>query len=368
LTELLDIIAAQASLSEECKAVSVDLPNHERVAVLFPAGLRVAFSCRDPGEMVEQAVYWRMKEDQLGRGPFEASVRAVHSGRIQMSRARRTQGLWLRGSIPAGTVVLASLHRPSAPVFLRSARVAEHEVMLVRAEDELDFRSVGGDQQITAAVDATLFEGLARAALGPAVFDRWCPDCLALREPAIRPRLNRRLMYLLDEAFDQPDRLRHPDHGRAWEYRVLDAWLADVVAPDPGFTPAMRHRAAREAESFLRENLDRPVSIAELCLLTGAPKRTLMLGFTDSFGMPPLTLHRRLRLNAVRRDLADSRPGETTVTDAALRWGFDHFGRFSVDYHRMFGESPIATLRGPGRVRSHAPVGIPLVRRTIRHS
>jgi AraC family transcriptional regulator, ethanolamine operon transcriptional activator len=318
----------------------------------FPAGLRVDFTCRDPDEMVEQAVYWGMEEDQLGRGPFEASVRGVHSGRIQMSRARRTQGLWLRGSIPAGTVVLASLLRRSAPVFHRGARVAEHEVMLVRAADELDFRSVVGDQQITVAVHAPLFEELARAALGPAFFDCGSPDRLALRAPTIRSRLNRRLMDLLDEGFDQPDRLRHPEHGRAWDYRVLDTWLADVTAPDPGFTPAMRHLAAREAESFLRENLDRPVSIAELCVVTGVPKRTLMLGFADSFGMPPLAFHRRLRLNAARRDLAGSRPGEATVTDVALHWGFDHFGRFSIDYRRMFGESPIATLRGSSRTRS----------------
>src|SRR6516164_6441720 len=132
----------------------------------FPAGLRVDFTCRDPDEMVEQAVYWGLEEDQLGRGPFEASVWGVHSGRIQMSQAQRTQGLWLRGSIPAGTVVLASLHQRSTPVFLRGTRVAEHEVMLVRAGDELDFRSVGGDQQITGAVHAPLFEELARAVLG----------------------------------------------------------------------------------------------------------------------------------------------------------------------------------------------------------
>jgi AraC family ethanolamine operon transcriptional activator len=348
--------------------MSVNLPNHERVAPLFPAGMRIDFSCRDPDEMAERASYWGIEQDQLGAGSFEASIRAIHSGRVQMSWARRTQGLLLRGSIPRGAVVLSSISRQCGPVFHRGVRVAEHEVMLAGSLSGLDFRSVGGDQQFTAAVDATLFERLARATLGPALFDRRSPDCLALREPAIRSRLNDRLRCLLDEAFDEPDRLRHPDHGQAWEYRVLDAWLADLEAPDPGFAPAMRHRAARDAESFLRDNLDRPVSIAELCLVTGVPKRTLMLGFTDSFGLPPLTLHRRLRLNAARRDLALSRPGDTTVTDAALRWGFDHFGRFSVDYRRMFGESPIATLRGPGRARSHAAVGIAPVRRAIGHA
>ena len=89
--------------------------------VTFPAGLRVDFTCRDPDEMIERAVYWAMEQDQLGQGPFEANVRGIHSGRIQMSRGQRTQGLWLRGSIPAGPVVLASLDQRSAPVFLRGA-------------------------------------------------------------------------------------------------------------------------------------------------------------------------------------------------------------------------------------------------------
>jgi AraC family ethanolamine operon transcriptional activator len=312
----------------------------------FPAGLRDAFSCRDPDEMVEHAAYWNMEANQLGRGPFEGSFWGVYSGRVQMNWSGRKQGLMLRGAIPSGAVVLSSLHRHSAPVFHRGLAVGDHQVMLLQVGDEVDFRSLAGDEQITAAVHADLFDELARAALGPAFFEGQSADRLALREPLLRPRLNRRLMSLLEEGFHQPGRLQDPAYGRAWEYQVLDAWLSDVAAPDPGFTPAMRHRAARQAEEYLSENLDRPVSIAELCLELGVPKRTLMLGFSDSFGIPPLAFHRRLRLNAARRDLVRSRPGETSVTEVALRWGFDHFGRFSVDYRRLFGESPIATLRG----------------------
>jgi AraC-like DNA-binding protein len=74
-----------------------------------------------------------------------------------------------------------------------------------------------------------------------------------------------------------------------------------------------------------------------------------MLGFRDLFGIPPHAYHRRLRLSAARRQLLRSWPGETSVTAVAMRWGFDHFGRFSVDYRRVFGESPIATLQGAAK-------------------
>ena len=144
--------------------------------------------------------------------------------------------------------------------------------------------------------------------------------------PSARADLNRSLVALLDEAFTHSDRLSEPDYCRNWEYRVLDAWLAQVVAPDPGASPSWRHRAARHAETYLRENPDRPISVGELCLETGVPKRTLMLGFHEAFGISPGAYHRRLRLNAARRDLSrsltsrsDGRAGGPALGLRALR-------------------------------------------------
>jgi AraC family transcriptional regulator, ethanolamine operon transcriptional activator len=312
----------------------------------FPAGLRVDFSCRDPDELSERSPYWGLDEVQLGQGAFEASIRAVHSGRVQLNCAHRDLGSLIQGSIPSEAVVLASIHRQGAPVLLRGAPVTDHQLMWIDCRHEVDCQSLGGSDLITVAVHTPLFDDLALATLGPAFFDGKVGDRLALRGPQSRPGLNRRLLDLLDHGLNQSERLCNPEYGRAWEYQILDACLADVAAPDWGASLPMRHRAARQAESYLREHRDRRVSVAELCLVTGVPKRTLMLGFRDLFGIPPLAYHRRMRLGAARRDLARSGPGEDSVTAVALRWGFDHFGRFSVDYRRMFGESPIASLRG----------------------
>jgi AraC family ethanolamine operon transcriptional activator len=53
---------------------------------------------------------------------------------------------------------------------------------------------------------------------------------------------------------------------------------------------------------------------------------------------------RRVRLQLVRRDLLAAGP-EARVTDAAMRWGFYHLGRFSRLYAAQFGELPSATHR-----------------------
>jgi AraC family ethanolamine operon transcriptional activator len=311
----------------------------------FRPGLQLVFSCRDPDVLSERIQYWGLKQSQLGQGRFHGAIRGTHSAKIQLGCSYRSPGLLIQGSIPEDTVVLSSIVRQATPIIFNGSKVAADQVMWTEAGHELDFRTLGETELVTTAVHAPLFHKMALAMLGPGIFDRNPADRLALRGPQSRHEVGARLRTLLDDDLASPGRLSDPGFASAWEHQVLDTWLAEVIAPDPRASLPMRCRAARQAESFLRENHDRPVSLGELCLVTGVPKRTLMLGFLDLYGLSPVAYHRRMRLNAARRDLALAEPGETSVTTTALRWGFDHLGRFSVDYRRMFGESPVATLR-----------------------
>ncbi|MGK7938928.1 MAG: helix-turn-helix domain-containing protein [Crocosphaera sp.] len=51
------------------------------------------------------------------------------------------------------------------------------------------------------------------------------------------------------------------------------------------------------------------------------------------------------RLNGIRRALLLADPKINTVKNIAYNWGFWHLGHFSVDYKKMFGETPAQTLR-----------------------
>jgi transcriptional regulator GlxA family with amidase domain len=114
--------------------------------------------------------------------------------------------------------------------------------------------------------------------------------------------------------------------------------------------------AARRAIDFIMSRLDEPLSIPRLARGSGLSTRTLHRVIRREYGVPPMALLRRARLARVRLDLQAPRPG-TTVTTAAMRWGFSHLGRFSANYARQFGEAPSDTLRRGGASRFGSSIG-----------
>lgn len=124
----------------------------------------------------------------------------------------------------------------------------------------------------------------------------------------------------------------------AW--RLVEAFVAgeDLDPGDPG------DATARRAEELVSEHLDRPMSLAEVARELGVSPRTVSRIFRNRHGTSPIAFLRRRRLEAARCDLVDAEPGQESVTQVALRYGFQHLGRFAIDYRRSFGESPSETL------------------------
>lgn len=109
------------------------------------------------------------------------------------------------------------------------------------------------------------------------------------------------------------------------------------------------HSMAR-IDRYLDEHSETIVSLQDLCQGVKLPLRTVETIVRARTGLPALVYLRRRRLAFVRRALLNPAPG-TTVTSAALQFGFWHLGRFSNHYHQAYGELPSATIfRMSGRV------------------
>jgi AraC-like DNA-binding protein len=128
--------------------------------------------------------------------------------------------------------------------------------------------------------------------------------------------------------------------------------MQDLLAERAG---RRRHALAREAERLIWQRVASPepggLTLDELCAELGTTRRTLQLAFRDHFETPVGVITRSARLQRVREDLGSG--GAPAVSEAALRCGFEHLGRFAHYYRDFYGESPSATLRGQ-RQRSGA--------------
>ena len=122
-------------------------------------------------------------------------------------------------------------------------------------------------------------------------------------------------------------------------------------------------RAIKRAQEILQAHLELPITLEELCTLTGASSRALQQGFARHTGTSPMAWLRELRLEKVRSELLASARGGTTigtavkVADVAARYGFFHLGHFAAHYRRRFGELPSETAsgsRGHGTMASAA--------------
>jgi AraC-like DNA-binding protein len=102
-------------------------------------------------------------------------------------------------------------------------------------------------------------------------------------------------------------------------------------------------RHVKRALDFMLENAARPLTISDLAAVAQVSPRTLHDGFRRFRGTSPMACLRSIRITRAREDLLTAPPG-TNVTNIALRWGFNHLGRFSQEYKKRYGETPSQTL------------------------
>jgi AraC-like DNA-binding protein len=129
------------------------------------------------------------------------------------------------------------------------------------------------------------------------------------------------------------------------ESRLPAALCAALSGPDPVLLSAsQRLSLARAARDYIEANLTLPLRLEELALAVDADIRRLQRAFRDVFGMSPYRYLLCRRLLLARHRLRSKGARSSTVTQVAVKCGFGHLGRFSVDYRAMFGESPSVAL------------------------
>ncbi|MCK9379482.1 MAG: AraC family transcriptional regulator [Sulfuritalea sp.] len=101
----------------------------------------------------------------------------------------------------------------------------------------------------------------------------------------------------------------------------------------------------RRVEEHIEAHAQFPLDVAALAEQEQVSVRAIYQGFQRCRGMSPGEYLKSVRLQRAHSELLAGDPRDAAVTMVATKWGFNHLGRFSNDYRRLFGELPSVTLR-----------------------
>jgi AraC family ethanolamine operon transcriptional activator len=311
------------------------------------------------GDIDEQAAAltgWNQRYVQLSAGRFRGSVRRRRLQGVSLFFEDLQQSVHQTGHVDADRIGLGVPLLLQGPARFCGAASDGAQLHVFSGAGGFEFRSPQRHGMLGIEIDAALFAARVAA---PAGFDGVAPVRRAgllggLPAPALAG-LRELLQLLL--AGESPGPQPRPPLPLLRDMLLdrLSAALAEAEAASvfarargagaagasPRAARARRGVVVERARDLVRDRLDAPPTVAELCAALGVSRRTLQTSFQESWGLGPLAWLRLLRLDAVRRGL---KAGAGSVTAAATEAGFWHFGRFARDYKSQFGELPSQTF------------------------
>ena len=100
----------------------------------------------------------------------------------------------------------------------------------------------------------------------------------------------------------------------------------------------------RKVEEFIEANWNKPINIEAMVSIAQVSARSLFRQFKKDRGYSPAEFAKRIRLDRAREMLERSSDG-ASVTQIALKCGFQNPGHFARDFRPVFGELPSETLK-----------------------
>ena len=295
-----------------------------------------------PGQLQD----WDLHYDQLDCGSFEGSFTDIRWPGMQIFVETTTRRLRQRGHLLPDSFGIGTMLSGEGALCINGIR-AGVGTLLTCDTTELDLCTPPNCTVAGLVVDAhTLHEA---AESMPDLAPMLRPDMLLGMTPpetALAP-WRALLLDTVRLATERPWLLHDPDVQQRLRSNLLIHLLeamAGAQRSDQIHCAGARKRIVDRACELMLSRPDEPPTLFEVCNRVGASPRKLGYCFQDVLGLSPARYIKAMRLNAARRELARGDNPQLSVYDAAVRWGFWHFGHFSTDYKKQFSELPSQTL------------------------
>jgi len=312
--------------------------------------IRVVAGTCDPEELTRVIEGTDMRHRILPGGALRADVRRIrlHHGILQ--RGSYGMSILVDGLVPAGMVIVGLIFDAPEPLFINGVACRAPDIQLYGENHEVCYRAPAGTTWVAYGVPAEQMREVTRLLYGRPLL---VPEraFVAIQPGPAEARCIRSIVdALLNVAAMQSASSPSAPGWRLLEEQLILAIMRGVDSGDGqrraswSRVAGLRNRIVDRAERYVDGRELDSFSLASFAGEVGASVRMLEYHFRGIYGVSPLAWFRSMKLNEVHRELLERGRGDVTVTEAATRHGFEHLGRFSQEYRKLFGELPSQTL------------------------
>ncbi|WP_237882292.1 helix-turn-helix domain-containing protein [Pseudomonas sp. PGPR40] len=322
--------------------------------IVFPLSTLPRVACEQSNDPFLQSRIlpdWMQDYTQLSCGNFEGGIARASLGRVQVFREWINQAIDQRSVADTDIVMIGvTLHQGTCS--WQNKEMRADSLFIMRQGEEARFCATAKSDILAATIDASFLNTLSHGLYGVSADRLVNGACLLTGDTQGIARYKSLLLSTLGAAVARPDLIDSEDTRLQLSEDVTVAALEAMgsLSITPSFSPR-DHRVHRtmvdRARSFVLSNPTANHSVEALCEHLHMSRRGLHSAFIQVVGVNPCTYIRQVRLHGARKDILSGAP---SVSEAAMRWGFWHFGMFSRYYKNQFGELPSETHRNPPRV------------------
>ena len=284
---------------------------------------------------------WNLEHTQMEKGLFEASLKAVHTPRIQLARSHYSQGVMSRGEFPKGCIVLNSYFSSNGTYNVQNRFILPNEIIVLSEGDNVDRVTSGTfsgnivtiEEELFYEAFSTFFEEIPHIDLHMKRF--YIKDDMI---HTFNQTINSWIDYLINIV---------PKQDITPEYEKIEQEILSQLFNCITFMSLEDNRKKfpiHTVRDFLHKNISNDINLTMLSRKLNISESQLHSVFKSNYGISPKKYLHMLRLNAVRKELHCADPNKNTVSEIAWKYNFIHMNHFSAEYKKTFGINPSETL------------------------
>ena len=318
--------------SADGSRVGIDFSDYEKLT-RFPQGPQIEIIQLEPGNFLGH--FFHQKLENFNFTLFHVNRSVKYCGVspqnrwsfVLFVRSGIRQSLWNYPDVTEDCIIVLP---PRSEIYCASKSAVE--MVTIHADEELLYRVC---QSLELSEPRILFGNTKQ------VF-----ACSSVQRKRLCNLVSRLYLGLISN----PDTAISSDYfSRPLEWEVLVCLVRTVselldISAKP--LPLRRFLALQTAETYMRKNLHDPVHLGDICQVANVSQRTLTYIFQDYYGIAPKAYMKRIRLNAVHKQLKQANSARQAVSAIAHNFGFTHMSQFAQDYQKHFGKLPSQVLKG----------------------